>query len=101
MVRLWTEAVDEVSSHFPGRALVPRGVHSIRCRKSMKGGLVPRVNEWHGLMEEVRLGQHNVAEAHVGPRERGKVYPRGSGLVCLFPPGKDITAVPRILVARS
>ena len=60
----------KVSSYFSGRALIPRGVHSIRCKKSLKGGLMPHVNEWHELLKKVRLEQQMIVEAHVRPRER-------------------------------
>ena len=83
----WAKLDLKVSSHFPGRALIPQDVHSIRCRGSLKGGLVPRMNEWHGLLKKVRLEQQNVTEAHVGPRERRKADQEVVALCASFPRG--------------
>ena len=35
---------------------------------------MPRLNQRRGLLEEVKLEEQNVAEAHMRPRERGQAY---------------------------
>jgi hypothetical protein len=53
----WTKAAFKIGSHLSGRALIPWGIHVIRCRGSLEWGLVPRMDKRHELLEEVLLQQ--------------------------------------------
>ena len=72
MLGLWAETALEVGGLFSWRVLVPWGVQGFRPRGSLEGGLVPRVNSWHGLLDEVLLTQQYIPEAHMSPRECGE-----------------------------
>ncbi len=85
LLRFWTESALEVSGHLLGCTLIPTDIYSIRCRRILQGWLVPRVNEWRGLLMEVRLVQHGIAEAQVRPRERGEAKQEVVALCARFP----------------
>ena len=88
LMGLWAEATLKVGGHFPGRALVPWIIQGFRCRGSLEWGLVPRMDNWHGLLEEVWLKQQDISEAHIWPRECGEADQEVVALSARFPRGQ-------------
>jgi len=87
-VGLWAEAALEISGHLPGRALVSRRNQGIRSRGSQIWWLVQRMDQWRGLLDEVRLKKQNIPEAHMRPRECGHAYQEVEALSTGFRQGK-------------